>query len=179
MRIVENFSLPLELQIRYKSDLVPAGGTSEYIPPAGNACDFELLEYTVSETFDFDFSVGAGGSARYYAEVWTSYQGEDVMHVVEVPIDPSTDWTLDTASISGLRGIIIGYTLYIEIVGYRGTLLFDNIRALHSGSNWARDPRCDDITKIFTKGFAIVPPFWIPVSLPTGASFSTVFPPAL
>jgi hypothetical protein len=146
VRIVENFSLPLELQFRYKSDLTAEGPTQR---------------------------------ARYYAEVWTSYQGEDVMHVVEVPIEPVSDWTLGTASISGLRGIIIGYTLYIEIVGYRGTLLFDNIRALHSGSNWARDPRCDDITKIFTKGFAIVPPFWIPVSLPTGASFSTVFPPAL
>lgn len=146
VNIVENFSLPLELQFRYKSDLTAEGGTQ---------------------------------SARYYARIWTSYQGEDIQTDLEIPLDPSTDWTLETASISSLRGIIVGYTLFLEIVGYRGQLLFDNIRALHSGSNWARDPRCDDITKQFTKGFALVPPFWIPVSLPTGASFSTVFPPAL
>lgn len=146
VHITENFSLPIELQFRYKSDLVAEGATQ---------------------------------SARYYAKIWTSYQGVDIQHDLEIPINPSTDWTLDTASVGDLRGIIIGYTLFIEIIGYRGTLLFDNIRANHSGSNWARDPRCDDITKQFTKGFAIVPPFWIPVSLPEGASFSTVFPPAL
>ncbi len=122
---------------------------------------------------------GATQVARYYARIWSSYQGVDRYTDCEITLNPSTDWTLGTATISNVVGHVIGYTLYIEISGYRGTLLFDNIRALHSGSNWARDPRCDDITKVFTKGFAIVPPFWIPVSLPAGASFSTEYPPAL
>lgn len=146
VNLVESFSLPLELQIRYKSDLTPVGGTQR---------------------------------ARYYASVWSSYQGVDRFTDAVIDLNPSTDWVLDTVSISNVIGHVIGYTLYIEIVGYRGEVLFDNIRAIHSGSNWARDPRCDEIDKTFSKAFAVVPPFWIPVSLPEGAEFYSAFPPAL
>jgi hypothetical protein len=146
VNIVENFSLPLELQFRYKSDLTAEGGTQV---------------------------------ARYFARVWSGYQGQDIVTDLEIPLSASTDWTLETVELTSVVGHLISYTLFLEISGYRGEILFDNIRALHGGSNWARDPRCDDITKTFVKGFALVPPFWIPVSLPSGASFSTVFPPAL
>ena len=144
--ITETFSLPLELQIRYKSDLTVVGGTQR---------------------------------ARYYAEIWTSYQGEDIRTVYAIDFDISTDWTYSEITIAQPRGIIVGYTLYLEIVGYTGTLLFDNIRALHSGSNWAQDPRCEAIDTTFKKAFAIVPPFWIPVSQPEGATFASFYPPAL
>lgn len=123
--------------------------------------------------------VGDTQSARYYARVWSSYQGVDRFTDCEIPFNPSTDWTLGEASIENVIGHVIGYTLYIEIIGYTGQLLFDNIRAVHSGSNWALDPRCDAINKIFKKAFAIVPPFWVPLSLPTGATFSSQFPPSL
>lgn len=145
---------------------------------------------TIKEVFGFPLQlqfryksnltpVGGNQSARYFARVWSSYQGVDRYTDCEIPLGANDDWTLKSASISKVIGHVIGYTLFLEIKGYRGTLMFDNIRALHSGSNWARDPRCDDVSKVFKKAFAIVPPFWIPVSLPTGATFSTVFPPAL
>lgn len=144
--VTENFSLPLELQIRYKSDLTPVGDTQR---------------------------------ARYYADVWYSYQGQDFNKIIEIPFSPEEDWTLETASLSVVQGILIGYTLYLDIFGYTGTVLFDNIRALHSGSNWVQDPRCDAINTVFRKAFSIVPPYWIPVSLPDGASFASYYPPAL
>lgn len=146
VNLVESFSLPLELQIRYKSNLTPVGGTQR---------------------------------ARYYASVWSSYQGVDRFTDSVIDLSPTTDWQLDSVTINNVIGHIIGYTLYLEIVGYRGELLFDNIRAIHSGSNWARDPRCDEIDKTFSKAFAVVPPFWVPVSLPVGAQYNSVFPPAL
>lgn len=146
VNITETFSLPLEIIIRYKSDLTAEGPTQV---------------------------------ARYYARVWTSYQGEDIETDIVCDFSPSVGWTEVSASTSGLRGILIGYTLHLEISGYRGELLFDNIRAVHGGTNWARDPRCDKIQKTFTKGFAVVPPFWIPVSLPDGSVFSSEYPPAL
>lgn len=145
-RITETFSFPLEIGIRYKSDLTP---------------------------------VGAEQIARYKATVWTSYQGQDIYNDFSINFDPNVDWTFDNLEISGLPGIIVGYTLYIEISGYQGTLLFDNIRAVHGGTNWARDPRCDDVSKQFEGAFAVVPPFWIAESLPDGVSFSTQYPPAL
>lgn len=146
VNITEEFSLPLDLTIRYKSDLTPVGGTQR---------------------------------ARFYARVWVTYQGQDIYIDYEIDFDPSTDWIEDTISTGTLDRPIIGYTLFMEIVGYTGTLLFDNLRAEHGGTNWARDPRCDAVNTVFTKAFAIVPPFWIPVSMPEGASFSSVFPPAL
>lgn len=144
--IDEVFSLPLELEIRYKSDLSSTGPTQ---------------------------------SARYFARVWTSYQGVDIFTDYPIDFSPSADWTEASLTISGLRGIIIGYTLYIGFSGYTGTLLFDNIRAIHGGTNWALDPRCDAIDTTFKKAFASVPPFWIPDTLPSGASFESVYPPAL
>ena len=149
----------------------------------GQLTDFQLESYTVPNGDNADFTLSeysfTPAKARYYAKVWTSYQGEDIYTDFEIPFDSVSDWSLETLEISGLRGIIVGYTLFLEISGYRGELLFDNIRAVHGGTNWARDPRCDDISKTFTKGFAIVPPFWVPVSLPTGSQFSTQFPPSL
>jgi hypothetical protein len=144
----------------------------------------------IAETFGFPLTLairyksdltpeGGTQSARYYARVWTSYQGQDVYYDFEIPFSESTDWTYEEIEATVPRGIIIGYTLFLEIVGYRGTLMFDNIRAIHGGTNWARDPRCDDISKTFSKAFALVPPFWVPVSLPSGASYSSIFPPVL
>lgn len=144
--LTENFSLPLSLEIRYKSNLTAEGGTQ---------------------------------SARYFARVRTSYQGEESETDFSINFSPSVDWTLGSVSTSGLRGILIGYTLFVEIIGYRGELLFDNIRAVHGGTNWARDPRCQDVDRTFSGGFAVVPPFWIPVSLPTGSQFFSVYPPSL
>lgn len=142
----EPFALPLELGIRYKSDLTPEGGMQR---------------------------------ARFFARIWASYQGVDEYTDVSVELSPSVDWTLGEQTSAQIRGILIGYTLYLEVVGYRGRLLFDNIRATHSGQNWARDPRCDNVSQVFSKAFAVVPPFWLPVSLSSGASFSSVYPPTL
>lgn len=142
----EQFSLPLQIAIRYKSNLIPATGEKK---------------------------------ARYFARVWTSYQGKNTETDIEIPFAVSTDWTLAQASTAGLRGILISYTLFLEIKGYTGEVLFDNIRAVHTGTNWARDPRCDEINKKFKNAFAMVPPFWVPVSLPEGSSFASQYPPLL
>jgi len=154
---------------------------------AGQTWKKEIVE--VVEVFGLPLTVGisyksdltpTGGTqrARLYADVLYSYQGVDRHAYVEVNFDPSTGWVADSATLSSVRGTLIGYTLYLDVYGYTGTLLFDNVRAEHGGTNWARDPRCDDISKTFENAFAMVPPYWSPDSLPSGASFSTVYPPS-
>lgn len=123
--------------------------------------------------------VGSEQVARYYARIKTSYQGKDIYTDLVLNFDPSTDWAYLDIEQSLIRGFFISYTLYLEISGYTGEFFFDNIRAVHGGTNWARDPRCDNISKQFTKAFAVVPPFWVPVSLPQGSTFMSEFPPAL
>jgi hypothetical protein len=138
------------------------------------------LPLTIGIRYKSDLTVEGGTQLlRFYARVWSSLQGIDRYTDCVVDISPSADWTLDEATISSVPGHLIGYTLYIEVVGYTGQLLFDNVRATHGGTNWARDPRCDDVSKTFLKVFAVVPPFWVPVELPAGASFQSSFPPAL
>jgi len=154
---------------------------------AGTPWKKEIVEIT--EVFSLPLEIGlsyksalsaSGGTqrARLYADVLYSYQGIDYHREISVPITPSTDWTEAAATLSSVRGIILGYTLYLDIYGYTGTLLFDNIQATHGGTNWVRDPRCDNISQTFAGAFALVPPFWQPVSLPLGSSFSSVFPPS-
>lgn len=177
--VQENFGLPLEIQIRYKSNLVPVGGGS-YTPPLGNAVDFSLLEYTPpTGSADFSFSSPVESVARFYARVVTSYQGKDRVRDLVINFDPNTDWELLTAELSTTYGYIISYTLFLEIRGYTGEILFDNIRAIHSGQNWARDPKCDNVSRQFTKGFSQVMPFWTPLDFGPGVSFASYYPPAL
>jgi hypothetical protein len=123
--------------------------------------------------------VGGAQAARFFARVWTSYQGEDIQNDLVIDLLPSTDWVHSTRTFASLRGIIISYTLHLQIEGYTGEVLLDNIRAVHSGTNWARDPRCDKIQETFTKAFAVVPPYWEAVDVSDGANFFSEFPPLL
>jgi hypothetical protein len=141
--VTENFGLPLEISINYKSDLT---------------------------------SCGAGSFAKFYARIFNSYQGHDDSQIVEIPFDFSANWKNATATISNLRGTIIGYTLFIELYNLRGTLLFDNIKATHNATNWVRDPFCKNIDITFTKAFFQIPKNWVAVTLPEGAEYDSIYP---
>ena len=151
--IREPFSLPLELQIRYRASLTPVSG---FVPPPGETV-----------------------RARYVAEVNLSYQGQDITRTLEIPFLLNTEWTFANATLAPTGAILISYTLKLEIVGYRGRFLFDNIRAIHSVQNWARDPRCDNVNRRFIGPFSIVPPYWRAIRHPLGATFNSQFPPAI
>lgn len=166
--VQENFGLPLQIQIRYKSNLTPSDASFSQF-----GSDF------YGDSFYGGEGGGGGQVARFFARVVTSYQGVDRVRDLVIDFDPSTDWELLTATLSTTYGYIISYTLFLEIRGYTGEILFDNIRAIHSGQNWARDPRCDNVSRQFTKGFAQVLPFWETLEFGPGASFASYYPPAL
>ncbi|HPT40556.1 MAG TPA: hypothetical protein PLQ44_03070 [Candidatus Paceibacterota bacterium] len=121
-------------------------------------------------------SVGAGSYAKFYAKIWNSYQGKDDEYCLEIPLDFSTDWKKLEATLTTLRGTIIGYNLYFELFNLQGELLFDNIVADHNLTNWARDPFCKNIDITFTKAFFQIPKNWVAVTLPDGAEFDSVYP---
>lgn len=114
--------------------------------------------------------------ARFYARVWSSYQGRDIFTDAVIPLLENTDWVQGSATVSAQRGIILGYVLVLEIVGYRGDVWLDNIKATHGGTNWARDTKCNEVQKIYTRGFAEVAPHWVALSQPAGAYFSSLYP---
>lgn len=120
-------------------------------------------------------SSGAGSFAKFYAKIWHRLQGVDLQHVLEVPLELSTGWVYGEATCNELIGQIVGYDLYFELYNLRGDLFFDNIKAEHSGQNWARDPFCKSIDITFTRAFYQIPQNWAAVNLPSGAEYDSVY----
>lgn len=165
VEITEPFSLPLQIGINYKSDLV---------------------------------STGEGSFARFYASVRHLYQGQNLNHDLIINIPLESGWDTAEEEITELLGLAVSYNLYLHLYKVRGTLLIDNIKAIHSainfysdygigiygevkyaewsGQNWVRDPFCNKIEQSFNRAFYQVPRHWAPITLPEGASYKSVYP---
>ena len=120
-------------------------------------------------------SAGGDPFAKFYAEIWHSYQGQDLSTILSVDLDLSAGWKTGSALISYLSGYVVGYTLFFHLHDVRGMLYFDNVKAEHSGQNWVRDPFCKDIDQGFTKAFYQIPKNWAAVILPSGSDFASIY----
>lgn len=113
--------------------------------------------------------------AQMIAEVWHSYQGRDLKTNLSIDLLLQTDWTAAEKTISAVIGHIISYNLFFNLQNLRGRLFIDNLRAVHSGQNWARDQFCRDINQSFTRAFFQVPRHWAGVEVPVGSSFESIY----
>lgn len=120
-------------------------------------------------------STGAGSFAKFYADVWYSYQGQNLSQIVEIPLDLVADWKTASVTLSTIETILVGYTLYFHLYKLTGDLYIDNVKATHSGQNWVRDTYCDDVYQTFSKAFYQIPDHWAPVTLPVGAEYDSVY----
>lgn len=136
--------------------------------------DFSL-PLTISLNYSADLTDLGSGFVKFYAEVWHSYQGQDIFTNLEIDLDLSCAWKNAEEVLTNLSGYVVGYTLYFHLYNVRGTLYIDNVKAEHSSQNWVRDPYCKDIDQGFTKAFYQVPKHWVAVILPSGAEFDTIY----
>jgi hypothetical protein len=118
----------------------------------------------------------ADGFAKFYAIVRRLYQGNNLDEILEIDLDLQTDWKTATATLSNLLGQYTSYALYFHLYHVQGTLLCDNIKAIHNSQNWVRDPSCQDIHQDFTRAFYQVPKHWSAITIPDGAFFESVYP---
>ena len=116
------------------------------------------------------------GFAKFYAIVRRLYQGNNIDQVLEINIDLIADWKTATATLSSILGQYTSYNLYIHLYHLTGTLLIDNIKAIHTSQNWVRDFSCQDIHQDFTRAFYQVPKHWTSLIIPDGAFFESVYP---
>lgn len=116
------------------------------------------------------------GFAKFYAIVRRLYQGNNIDHFLTIDLDLQTDWKTQIATLSNILGQYTSYVLYFHLYHLTGTLLVDNIKVNHSGSNWVRDPSCQDIHQDFTRAFYQVPAHWSALIIPNGAYFESVYP---
>lgn len=118
---------------------------------------------------------GGTAKARFYAVVISLYQGRKIENILEIPFTLLNDWATAEATLSNVLGYANSYNLYLELENVRGDLYFDNIDSEHSGTNWARDPYCNDVNESFTKAFYQIPDHWGVINISEGAFFESVY----
>ena len=140
---------------------------------------------------------GVNPSARFYARIWSSYQGVDRHTDLEINFDIQSilgslfgdcyfgdsffgdilnnNWYYAEATIDHVIGHLIGYDLQIHLYHLQGDFYFDNIKAEHSGQNWVRDTFCNDINQGFTRAFYQVPKHWVADIISEGADFQSIY----
>lgn len=157
------------------------------------------LPLKISISYKSDLTVTDGdGFARFYARTRHLYQGQNLSYDLIIDIPLQSNWNEEEVTISELPGQAVSYDLYIHLYKVTGTLLIDNVRAIHhaldfyadygkrvygtykyaewQGQNWARDPFCKKIEQSFDRGFYQILRHWTPIILPDGASYKSVYP---
>jgi len=153
----------------------PVYGKQKMREPVLITESFDLpLELSISYKTNLT-SFGDNPRARFYAIVYSLYQGRTIETFLKIDFDLISDWTSDNVSLSSIQGYIKGYALFIELNDVSGTLYFDNVKAVHSGLNWVRDSICRDIDQSFTKAFYQVPKNWVAVDISAGCFFGSVY----
>lgn len=151
------------------------GGKKGMYEPVEVTEDFALpLKISLNYSADLE-SVGPGSFAKFYAIVWSSYQGADVDNELKIDLDLSCAWKNAEATLTTAPTYVVGYSLFFHLYNVRGTLYIDNVKAEHSAQNWVRDTFCKDIQQGFTKAFYQIPKHWVAVTLPTGSDFESTY----
>jgi hypothetical protein len=150
-------------------------GTKSMYNPVLVTEDFNL-PHAIAISYSSDLTpCGPNPFAKYYAEIWYTYQGRDLSYILEIPFDFVSDWTSASNEIDFLRSYVVGYNLFIHINDLQGDLYFDNVRSYHSGQNWVRDPFCKDINQGFSRNYYQVSKHWAAVIAPEGVLFESVY----
>lgn len=114
--------------------------------------------------------------ARFYAIIYSSYQGRTIETEVGFDLQKNSVWTQNTAAASGVIGTPRYYNLWLEFNRVRGWFEWDNVRAYHTGTNYARDTRCTDVNNELSKVNFQIEKSWEEQFLPAGAAFDSVYP---
>lgn len=152
---------------------VPA--TRSQYTPVQVTENFSLpLEIAISWHTDLT-ALGGDARARFFVVIYSSYQGQTLETILEIPFGMSDDWQRASASISSVKGLIRGYSAFIEVFNARGNLYFDDVSISHNTQNWARDAQCLNISQAFTKAFFQVAKHWFATNISDGADFGSFY----
>lgn len=150
-------------------------GTRNQIEPVEIKEDFDL-PFTVGISYQTDLSsVGPNSKACFYVDIVSHYQGRDIITTHTIDFGLNTNWTKSSLVISSVLGKPKSYTVYIEVSDCVGYIEWDNIILNHSGVNWARDPKCDNVGTSYTGSFYLIAKNWEPVVLPPGSAYGSIY----
>lgn len=114
--------------------------------------------------------------ARFVARVYSSYQGRTIATEFGFDFELTADWTRELRTLTEVIGTLRSYDLWIELDGVRGWFEWDNVWSYHTGTNYARDARCNDVNNALTKVNYQIEASWEEQFLPAGTGFDSVYP---
>jgi len=120
---------------------------------------------------------GPPSKVSFYAIIRHDYQGKALYSEVGIDFETELGWSTDSITLDEVKGEVKSYTLFIEITGAVGVFWFDFVESNHSGQNWAIDPFCEEIDRVYTRGFDRVPQPWQVVNMTEGASYKSIYLP--
>lgn len=136
-----------------------------------------LLPLTIGASFRSNLvAVGLDPQVKFYATIYSSYQGRTIETEVGFDIPLTSDWTAETATATEVIGVARSYDLHILLNDVRGWFEWDNVKAIHTGTNYARDPRCSDVNNELTTANWQIEKSWEEIFLPTNTAFDSVYP---
>lgn len=121
-------------------------------------------------------AAGSAPKARFSAVVFSSYQGRTIETEMAIDMNLSAGWTRATTSLSEVIGLPRYYQMFIELEDVQGNFEWDNVLAMHTATNWARDFRCTDVNNEITIVNYQIEKSWEELFQPNGALFDSVYP---
>jgi len=121
-------------------------------------------------------SVGPLPYCYLIAKIIHYYEG--YLFYTEYPVDMPlvADWGYQEVSIDAPGGYVGTYELQIRLNDVTGEIYFDDIISEHGGTDFTRDPYCDDITREFFDEWFNVARNWEPTNVPAGALYESIYP---
>jgi hypothetical protein len=155
--------------------LAPVSGKKTMIQPVEIIEDFQLpLQIGLSYKSNLSV-VGENPVAMFYAEIWHAFQGENLFEMLPIRIDLVSDWKTVNQTLSSVQGTIVSYNLNFTFNDVQGDLFFDNVKAIHSGQNWAIDSACNNINNDISDKFSKTVKNWQEVSIESGSSYQSIY----
>lgn len=160
---------------QHKRMIRVVGSQTQKVPIIVN--EILTVPFTIGLSYRSNLTAaGPNPYARLYARVTTAYKGGNPPTEVECILALVSGWASSESTLDALVGVPRHYSLGLELRDCVGTLEFDYVRAEHSGTNFAFDFRCDDISHGFSNTNYKLPPPWSPVDLQPGVTFSSIYP---
>lgn len=99
-------------------------------------------------------------SAEFIAKIEYETESGPAFDEQGFTLERDSGWQRDTLIITETLGPIIGYSLQLRLSDFSGTVIFDNVQASHTATNWAIDPACNDVAPVYLTQWGNINPTW-------------------
>lgn len=160
--------------IKYYIDVKVRGTRNQYKP----ALITEFVSFPLNLKISYKSNFVATSpfyKSEIYIYIVSNYQGREIETIKKINFDLICDWQNAECEVLNVFGVFRYYRIVMDFQNVRGEFYFDNVKLYHSGKNWVRDTKCNDINQGFTKRYYQVSKNWVADVISEGADFESVY----